>query len=47
MTSAIRKVFAEEPAKFDPRAYLTPARELIKETVEHKIRDVFGSSNKA
>ena len=47
MTAAIRKVFNEEPSKFDPRAYLTPARDLIKETVEHKIRDVFGSSNKA
>lgn len=47
MTGAIRKVFIEEPSKFDPRAYLTPARELIKETVQHKIRDVFGSSNKA
>ena len=47
MTAAIRKVFAEEPSKFDPRAYLTPARDLIKQTVEHKIRDVFGSSNKA
>ena len=47
MTGAIRKVFIEEPSKFDPRAYLTSARELIKETVQHKIRDVFGSSNKA
>ena len=47
MTAAIRKVFVEEPSKFDPRAYLTPARDLIKETVQHKIRDVFGSSNKA
>ena len=47
MTAAIRKVFAEEPAKFDPRAYLTPGRELIKETVKHKIKNVFGSSNKA
>ena len=47
MTSAIRKVFAEEPSIFDPRAYLTPAREQIKQTVKHKIRDVFGSSNKA
>lgn len=47
MTAAIRKMFAEEPAKFDPRAYLTPARELIKQTVQHKMRDVFGSSNKA
>ena len=47
MTAAIRKIFAEEPSKFDPRAYLTPARDLIRQTVEHKIRDVFGSSNKA
>ena len=47
MTGAIRKVFEENPEKFDPRAYLLPARELIKETVQHKIRDVFGSSNKA
>ena len=47
MTGAIRKVFAEEPNAFDPRKYLTPARALIKETVQHKIKDVFGSSNKA
>ena len=47
MTASIRKVFAEEPSAFDPRKYMTPARELIKETVQHKIRDVFGSSNKA
>lgn len=47
MTGAIRKVFVEEPSKFDPRAYLTPAREQIKQTVQHKIRGVFGSSNKA
>lgn len=47
MTGAIRKVFAEEPSKFDPRAYLTPAREQITKTVSHKIKNVFGSSNKA
>lgn len=47
MTGAIRKVFAENPSAFDPRKYLTPARDLIKETVEHKIKDVFCSSNKA
>jgi len=46
MTAAIRKVFAEEPSVFDPRKYLSPARELITKTVQHKIRDVFGSSNK-
>ena len=46
MTAEIRKVFAESPEAFDPRKYLTPAREKIKETVQHKIKDVFGSSNK-
>ena len=47
MTGAIRKAFAENPSVFDPRKYCGPARELIKETVQHKIRDVFCSSNKA
>ena len=46
MTAGIRKVLVEEPSAFDPRKYLTPARDLIEKTVEHKIRDVFGSSNK-
>lgn len=46
MTSEIRRVFAEEPEAFDPRKYLTPAREKIKETVKHKMRDVFGSSGR-
>lgn len=46
MTAQIRKTFAEEPAQFDPRKYLTPARTEIKNTVQHKIREVFGSSNK-
>ncbi|MCR5146935.1 MAG: class II fructose-1,6-bisphosphate aldolase [Clostridia bacterium] len=47
MTGAIRKVLKEEPSVFDPRKYMTPARDLIEETVRHKIRDVFGSWNKA
>ena len=46
LTGGIRKVLAEEPSAFDPRKYLTPARELVKETVKHKMIDVFGSSNK-
>lgn len=46
-TSEIRKTFSENPSAFDPRKYLTPAREKITEIVEHKIKDVFGSSNKA
>ena len=47
MTAGIRKVFVEDPSAFDPRKYLIPARELVKETVSHKMKDVFGSSNKA
>ncbi|MCI8273514.1 MAG: class II fructose-1,6-bisphosphate aldolase [Clostridia bacterium] len=47
MTAGIRKVFSEEPNVFDPRKYLIPARELVKETVSHKMKDVFGSANKA
>ena len=46
MTAGIRKVFTEEPSAFDPRKYLTPARELVKQTVAHKMKDVFGSANK-
>lgn len=47
MTGSIRKVFHDDPSAFDPRKYLTPAREKIKEVVSHKIKNVFGSSNKA
>ena len=47
MTAQIRKVFAEKPSEFDPRKYLAPARDAIKETVQHKIHDVFCSSGKA
>ena len=47
MTAAIRKTFAEDPSAFDPRKYMTPARDLIQETVQHKIKNVFGSNNKA
>ena len=46
MTGAIRKTFTENPSAFDPRKYLTPARDLIKETVKHKMKDVFGSSDR-
>ncbi len=46
MTSEIRKVLSEDPSVFDPRKYLTPARAKVQETVSHKMRDVFGSSNK-
>lgn len=45
-TAAIRKHFAENPAHFDPRQYLGPARELIKQCVKHKLVDVLGCNNK-
>ncbi|MDR3175315.1 MAG: class II fructose-1,6-bisphosphate aldolase [Desulfovibrio sp.] len=46
MTACIRKHFAENPADFDPRAYLKPAREAVKNMVRHKIRNVLGCSGK-
>ena len=46
-TSEIRKTLSENPSAFDPRKYLTKKKKKITEIVEHKIKDVFGSSNKA
>ena len=46
MTATIRKYMAEHPEAFDPRAYLKPAREAVKDMVQRKIRNVLGSSNK-
>ncbi|NLL81318.1 MAG: class II fructose-1,6-bisphosphate aldolase [Tissierellia bacterium] len=45
MTAAIRKHLVENPSDFDPRKYLGPARLAIKEMVQHKIKNVLGSSN--
>jgi fructose-bisphosphate aldolase class II len=47
MTAVIRKEFTEHPENFDPRKYLGPAREAVKEMVQRKIRNVLGSSGKA
>lgn len=47
MTGTIRKFFDEHPEKFDPREYLKPARNNIKELVKHKITDVLGCDHKA
>lgn len=47
MTAAIRKVFAEKPAEFDPRKYLGPARDALKELYKHKNINVLGSANRA
>ena len=44
MTAEIRKYLAENPAEFDPRKYLGPARDAIRGMVAHKIKDVLGAS---
>ena len=46
MTAAVREVMATKPAEFDPRKYLGPARERLKELYKHKIVHVLGSNNK-
>ena len=46
MTAAIRKHLAENPGHFDPRQYLTPAREAMKALYIHKICKVLGSNDK-
>lgn len=45
-TAAIRTFLNEHPEAYDPRNYLIPAREAIKNSVKAKIR-LFGSSGKA
>ncbi len=47
MTGTIRKYFNENPSHFDPRQYLKPARDSIREMVRHKLINVLGSNNKA
>ncbi len=46
LTAKIRQVFAEKPGEFDPRKYLAPGREAIKQMVKHKLR-VLGCAGKA
>ena len=47
MTATIRKHFAEHPADFDPRQYLKPARQAVKDMVTHKLINVLGCNGKA
>ncbi|MBR5668557.1 MAG: class II fructose-bisphosphate aldolase, partial [Spirochaetales bacterium] len=47
MTAMIRKYFDEHPEQFDPRKYLAPAREALKQMYMHKNIDVLGSAGKA
>ncbi len=46
LTASIRKHLHENPGDFDPRQYLKPAREAIKNMVKHKIKNVLNCSGK-
>ena len=45
LTAGIRRVMTAQPEVFDPRTYLSVAREEVKKTVYHKIVNVLGSAN--
>ena len=47
MTASIRKQLVEHPEEFDPRGYLKPAQQAVKDMVQHKIKHVLGCSGKA
>jgi fructose-bisphosphate aldolase class II len=47
MTAVIRRIFAEQPAEFDPRKYLGPARDELIEMVKYKNSSVLGSAQSA
>ncbi len=47
MTAAVREALAKDPAEFDPRKYLGPAREELKKLYMHKTESVLGSAGKA
>ena len=47
MTAAIRQTLREHPEIFDPRKYLGPAREWLKELYQRKNQEVLGSAGKA
>lgn len=46
ITASIREILATQPEVFDPRKYLGPAREAIKNMVRHKVR-LLGCAGKA
>jgi fructose-bisphosphate aldolase class II len=46
-TAGVRETLISSPAEFDPRRYLAPARENIRETVRDKIINVLGCDGKA
>ena len=46
MTASVREHLSKNPADFDPRQYLKPAREAITGMVKHKIRNVLNCSGR-
>ena len=46
MTAVVRKVLAENPDFIDPRKFLSPARDAMKEIYVHKMREVFCCAGK-
>ncbi len=46
MTAAVREVLATKPAEFDPRKYLGPARDWLRELYKKKLINVLGSAGK-
>ena len=47
ITATIREYFDEHPDHFDPRQYLKPARQAVKDMVAHKLIHVLGCNGKA
>ncbi len=47
VTAIIRKIFKDKPAEFDPRKYLGPAREELKNMIIEKNKNVLGSAGHA
>ena len=47
ITATIREYFDEHPDHFDPRQYLKPARQAVKDMVAHKLVNVLGCNGKA
>jgi len=46
LTATIREEFDKNPANFDPRNYLGPARDAVKDVVRHKLQ-ILGCAGKA
>ncbi|MBU1076513.1 MAG: class II fructose-1,6-bisphosphate aldolase [Spirochaetes bacterium] len=47
VTAKIREIFSKKPEEFDPRKYLGPAREALKELIIRKNKEVLGSADQA